>query len=148
MHKPEAVIVDIDGTVAVYTDAKMKLVQEENWEAYTEACKTDPLFEYAAAILDGLSSVGVRIIYVTARQEIMREVTENWLAKHDLDFGAYELYMRPGPEKIPDEKIKSDIYEKYLKDKFNILCVFEDRKPVVDMWREKGLICLQVADEP
>ena len=34
---------------------------------------------------------------------------------------------------------------KKVKDKFNILAVFDDRDRVVDMWRSLGLTCLQVA---
>ena len=37
-----------------------------------------------------------------------------------------------------------ELYEKYIKDSYNVLCVFDDRQKVVDMWREEGLLCCQV----
>jgi hypothetical protein len=45
---------------------------------------------------------------------------------------------------ISDEILK----ENWLFDigKKNIMCVFDDRDKVVNMWRRNGLTCLQVAD--
>ena len=52
--------------------------------------------------------------------------------------------MRSRGDKRPDQVIKKEIYDKYIKDKFNVLCVFEDRDKVVEMWRDEGLLCNQV----
>ena len=45
---------------------------------------------------------------------------------------------------ISDETLK----ENWLFDigKKNIMCVFDDRDKVVNMWRKNGLTCLQVAN--
>ena len=37
-----------------------------------------------------------------------------------------------------------ELYEQHVKDHYDVLCVFDDRNQVVDMWREIGLKCLQV----
>ena len=34
----------------------------------------------------------------------------------------------------------------FIKDKYRVLFVLDDRNQVVDMWRDIGLTCLQVAD--
>jgi hypothetical protein len=48
---------------------------------------------------------------------------------------------------MPDDKLKQfwldDLFPEL--DKNNILCIFDDRQKVVDMWRKNGLICFQVA---
>ena len=48
---------------------------------------------------------------------------------------------------MPDDKLK----QHWLDDLFpgdkkkNIVCVFDDRNKVVDMWRKNDLTCMQVA---
>ena len=45
-----------------------------------------------------------------------------------------------------DSIVKQEIYEMCIKDKYNVLFVLDDRDQVVNMWREQGLKCLQVAE--
>ena len=52
--------------------------------------------------------------------------------------------MRSKGDHRSDTEVKKEIYDKYIKDKYNILCVFEDRDKVVKMWRDEGLLCNQV----
>lgn len=40
--------------------------------------------------------------------------------------------------------MKKEIYEKYIKGKYNVMGVFDDRDRVVEMWRSIGLTCFQV----
>ena len=40
--------------------------------------------------------------------------------------------------------MKEEIYDQYIKDKYNVAAVFDDRDRVVKMWRDKGLLCCQV----
>ena len=54
------------------------------------------------------------------------------------------LKMRPERNFIPDEQLKL----KWLNEmdwKEDVEAVFDDRQKVVDMWREIGLTCAQVA---
>ena len=49
---------------------------------------------------------------------------------------------------MPDDKLKQhwldDLFPKDSK-RLDIVCVFDDRDKVVDMWRKNGLTCMQVA---
>ena len=54
--------------------------------------------------------------------------------------------MRAKNDFRADAEAKSDMYDKMLKDGFKPELVFDDRKSVVDMWRSRGLRCLQVAE--
>lgn len=56
------------------------------------------------------------------------------------------LFMRKDGDFRPDWEVKKEIYEKELKDKYEILGVFEDRTQVVQMWRSLGLTCYQVCE--
>lgn len=53
--------------------------------------------------------------------------------------------MRPEGDERKDSIVKQEIYEKYIKDRYNVRFVLDDRNQVVDMWREVGLKVLQVA---
>ena len=72
-------------------------------------------------------------------------LTEDWLRLHgvypdELQF----LVMRSDGDSRPDEITKAQMLEA-LSDSYEVRMVFDDRQKVVDMWRSKGLLCLQVA---
>ena len=52
--------------------------------------------------------------------------------------------MRPLKDFTPDDVLKQLWLDNIGKD--NVLCTFDDRKKVVDMWRNNGITCFQVAD--
>ncbi len=54
--------------------------------------------------------------------------------------------MRKTDDFRPDEDVKKEIYNENIKNKFNVLYVFDDRNSVVNIWRNEGLTCLQVAN--
>ena len=90
---------------------------------------------------------GVKIIFVTGREDMdnCRELTIKWL---DENFkyckDSWELIMRLKGDHRSDSEVKKEVYDKYIKDKYNVMCVFEDRDKVVKMWRDEGLLCNQV----
>jgi hypothetical protein len=53
--------------------------------------------------------------------------------------------MRKYGDYRKDYVVKREIYEQLIAPDYDILCVLDDRNSVVDMWREIGLTCLQVA---
>jgi hypothetical protein len=46
--------------------------------------------------------------------------------------------------KLPDFRVKYDLFSEYIRDKYSVKFVLDDRQQVVDMWRRLGLKCLQV----
>ena len=145
----KAIICDIDGTLALKHDGRtwydastsdldnpnkpvlalLRFVQEANWH--------------------GLNiEQDCQIIFLSGRQEKDREPTEKFLEKHRLN--RYPLFMRTTDDFRNDTIIKKELYEENIKGNYEILFVLDDRNseksPVVDMWRELGLACFQVAD--
>lgn len=51
--------------------------------------------------------------------------------------------MRVAGDNRPDTIVKYEMFQK-IKDKYNIVGVFDDRECVVEMWRAVGLTCFQV----
>jgi hypothetical protein len=54
------------------------------------------------------------------------------------------LKMRAAGDKRSDDIVKREIYEQKIAPWRTVVAVFDDRNKVVNMWRELGLLCLQV----
>ncbi len=130
---PTAIICDIDGTLAKMTDRSPY--------DYTKVM-TDIPNRDVSRLVKSIENVGAIVILVSGRDSSCREETEEWLYKHEIPYDY--LYMRPAGNSENDTIIKKRIYDENIKDKYNILCVFDDRDRVVKMWRSLGLTCLQV----
>lgn len=131
-----AIIVDIDGTVALHGSRS---------PYDTEKCDQDtenPRVVDLVVIMKAFT--GTRIIFVTGREEKYREKTEKWLK--DRGIPVDELYMRPTEDHREDSIVKEELFDKYIRGRFNIRFVLDDRNRVVAMWRRLGLTVLQVAD--
>lgn len=131
-----AVLFDIDGTLAVMGD-RSPYDGAAVWK--------DTLNRDVSAALDAHWSMGTEVIIVSGRDEIYREVTENWLADNGVKYTA--LYMRPTEEgqKREDSIIKYELFNKYIRPKnYRIVGVYDDRHRVLRMWRELGLTTFHV----
>jgi len=54
--------------------------------------------------------------------------------------------MRKTGDSRKDSIVKREIFEEHIKGKYRIQFVLDDRNQVVEMWRQLGLTCLQVAE--
>ena len=84
-----------------------------------------------------------RIWILSGRSDVTQQATIDWLAKYDVHYD--HLVMRPQNHLyMPDNQLKQIWLDSIGKD--NVAMVFDDRQQVVDMWRQNGLTCFQVAD--
>lgn len=134
---PTAIIVDIDGTVA---DMAGKRGPYDTSKYHLD----EPHHDIISLVYTLEERHGYDIIFLSGRSEDFRAETEAWLDKNMLDRKA--LYMRPSGDTRNDAIVKDELFEKYIAGKYNVDFVIDDRDRVVDMWRAKGLRCLQVAD--
>lgn len=143
MEKKDAIIVDLDGTLA---DIRVRLKhlegKKKDWKSFNKSIETDDLHEWCRQILIRFSK-DHKIIIVSGRVDDLQEETEKWLEKFEVPYDY--LFLRPGKDHRPDTVVKLEIYKKHIKDKFNVVFVLEDRQKVVDMWRGEGLVVLQCA---
>lgn len=132
--KHNCYIFDIDGTLALM-----------NGRSPYDATKvdTDIPNHDIAMICRTLKNSGLPIIIVSGRTDDCKEQTMQWLSAHSIPFD--EIHMRKTGDSREDSIIKREIYDTQLKDRFNILAVFDDRDRVIWMWRSLGLTVLQVA---
>jgi hypothetical protein len=80
---------------------------------------------------------------MSGREDICKDLTETWLKTHGLFVGP--LFMRKTGDRRKDNIVKRELFDSYIKDKYYVEFVLDDRSQVVAMWRDLGLTCLQVA---
>jgi predicted kinase len=133
---PYAVLVDIDGTVAL-KGARSPFDESRVHEDRPNA----PVIEAIEAEYDA----GRRIVFMSGRTDACRTVTETWLRAHiGVPFEA--LHMRPSGDARKDSVVKRELFDRHVRDRYNVRRVYDDRNQVVDMWRSLGLTCLAVAE--
>jgi len=124
-HLPQAVVFDIDGTLAhignrsVYDWAKVYV---------------DDINHIVAEQMEYHRSKGRKIIVLTGRDAVCRKETEEWFELYGMKFDV--MYMRPEGSSQKDTVVKRNIYEQEIKNQYNLLCVYDDRLSVVRMWAD------------
>lgn len=133
--KPKAIIVDIDGTVAIRWEGR------DIYDA-SQAHK-DHLNTPVAHAVWAAEAAGSKLVFCSGRDEKDRQVTEDWIKKNIS--GNFVLFMRPLDDRRKDSIVKQELFDKYIRHNYNVRYVLDDRNQVVDMWRSLGLTCLQCA---
>ena len=136
--KKKAIICDLDGTLAL-------LNGRSPYDA--SRAEEDLLNDPVANLIEVYAHQklhDIDLILMSGRDDVYRPQTERWLKKHNITH--YKaLYMRKAGDKRKDSIVKRELYEKHVKDTYDVLFVLDDRDQVVEMWRkELGLTCLQV----
>ena len=143
-----AVICDIDGTIADCEHRRHWVLQKpKRFDKFFEEMIKDTVKPNIRDLIARLSEHN-SIIFVTGRPEAYRKTTEEWLRAHGLHYmqGYTKLLMRPDDSFESDVLIKHTIYNRDIKPFYNVKFVLDDRTCVVNMWRELGLECWQVAN--
>jgi len=132
---PSAVLVDVDGTLAL----------RDGRSPYDESLVAQDLPNHAIiTIVRALHRDGHRIIVLSGRTEASRADTAAWLERH-LQVPLDALFLRASGDRRRDVEVKYEIYRDNIAHQYTVLCVLEDRNQVVDLWRSLDLTCLQVA---
>ena len=143
----KAIIVDLDGTLC---DCEHRRKLKDNGKIDfgcfldPENVAKDPLNNWCRELIMGMGDMGYRIICVSGREDALKDVTKKWLEKYNVPYDG--LFMRKSGDYRKDCEVKIEIYNKYIKDNYEILFIVDDRKQVVDMWREMGMTVLHCAE--
>ena len=155
-------IFDLDGTLALIDHRRHLVADKKNqrWDEFYKACGDDKPNPKIIKLLEHLIEVdcgecGAKIstdydIFIfSGRSDLVKKETIDWLLKYVNLLPEYShkiLKMRKHGDNTPDEVLKRQWYDELSQsDKDRLVCVFDDRQKVVDMWRSIGVTCLQVA---
>ena len=136
MNKQKAIIVDIDGTLADMRGVRGPF----EWDKVSQ---DKPHQDIIDLVRDLRSLKKYKIIITTGRDGVCKEATLEWLVNHRVPFDAF--FIRKAGDFRKDNIIKSEIYMDYIRPKYDVKFVIDDRNQVVEMWRSLGLRVLQVA---
>lgn len=139
-NKKNAIIIDLDGTVALRTN---------RGPFDFKKCSDDSSYISCVRMVQFCINAGLIPIFVSGRDDSCYFESENWIRKHIMyntsDINMFELHMRKTGDKRKDAIVKKEIYKGKIEEKYNIMAVFDDRNQVVQMWRhELNLLTLQV----
>lgn len=168
------IIFDLDGTLRnidhrlhYILDKDNDLKADPDWETFFSDCSKDKPIGF---MIENLRQYAVKetVAIWASSSDLGRKPTLKWLAKHGGIFikGGKSKYaeiaaehpkgmvtidhmkMRKNGAKMHDKVLKRSWLKKWNEANENdpVTKVFEDRNAVVDMFREQGVECIQVAE--
>ncbi len=136
---PRAWLFDLDGTMA-HNDG------HRSFYDYTRVSDDKP-HEHVIDLYKMVSRSADLAVVMSGREgtEQCRTDSWEWVVRH----GGYEphaLIMRARGDSRPDDVVKDELYEAYVRPHFYVVGVVDDRPKVNKMWRGKDLTTFQVGD--
>lgn len=133
-EKPYCVVVDMDSTLCFNTTKRP-------WfgEGAAEGMKND-VENYGVCETVWALAQEYPVVVATGRDTSQAEVTKEWLEKHRIS--PTEYYFRTEGDYRKGVEVKREQIDKIM-EKYNVLVIFEDCEPIVQMYRDMGLTVLQ-----
>lgn len=146
------VIFDLDGTLADCEHRKFLInpPPEEDthpqWDEFYRRCVDDKPIMPIVNLLISMNLACHRIEIWTGRSDLVRSETEAWLRTHCIPPHLLTR-MRPHGDHSNDAELKRSWLREHTMtpESWRPNIVFEDRSRVVEMWRDEGIQCCQVA---
>jgi phosphoglycolate phosphatase-like HAD superfamily hydrolase len=145
MNVKKVVIFDIDGTLAD-NGHRQYLVTEghKEWEKFFSLMGDDaPILTIIELCQVLFASNCYEMLIFSGRPERYRKLTEHWLTWNNVP--SLPVRMRKDGDYRPDAEVKEEMLLELLGEGKQIAFVVDDRKLVVGMWRNHGIVCLQCA---
>lgn len=135
MSAPEVVLCDVDGTVALRGDRS-----PYDWHAVSGDLPNQPVIDVLRRV-----AADCPVVFLSGRDGVCYDATHMWLDRHVRMRPGDELWMRHPRDNRRDAAVKRDLYDQHIRGRYTVRCVLDDRDQVVALWRDLGLLCLQVA---
>lgn len=131
---PDCVIFDIDGTLA----------EKGNRNAFDfSKVSEDKVIKPVKDFINGLTEV--KKFVFSGRDDSCYDDTKKWLVVNGIT--CHELVMRETKDNRKDSIVKKEMYEKYIKGKYNLLFVCDDRKSVIREWQHMNIFTFDVSQD-
>lgn len=136
--KKDCIVVDIDSTLCV--NLTKRPFYTDDW---AEKCIYDTPLIGPISIVRAQKMTGTcDVIIITGRREEGRDQTEEWLKTYNVPYD--RLYMRGINDFTKGDVFKEKILKTFILPKYNVLFAIDDDDKCVKMFRNNGLICLQL----
>ena len=132
--KPKCIVIDMDSTMC-FNVTKRPWFGEVAAEGMINDVPNTGVCEMIRQLQDYYD-----IVVATGRDTSQEEVTRQWLAKQGIN--PDEFYFRTNGDFRKGVVVKKEQIEKIL-ETYDIVSIFEDCEPIVQMYREMGLTVLQ-----
>lgn len=133
---PKAVIFDIDGTLADHTGVRGPF----DWDKVDQ----DKVRTEIVTMFNGLKDAGYKMIIVSGRDGSCFIKTDKWLTENEIFYDKF--FMRNEGDMRKDVFVKEEIFDKFIRDNYNVCMVVDDRPQVVRYWLSIGLPVAVVGD--
>lgn len=132
------VIFDIDGVLA-------KKSPDRDYKEYDKVDLDSPIEAVFKILNDCYIDDDYDIFFITGRKESCRKKTVDFIITYTgIEYlRRFHLYMREDNDNRKAEVLKKEIYDKHIKDKYDVVMVFEDDPVICEMYKKEGLLVLQ-----
>ena len=131
--KPQAIICDIDGTLAL----------RGNRDPYDMShVSEDKVNIQVATVVKAMSAMGFDVFFTSGRSESAYDDTADWIDTH-VGVNFRRLMMRASGDPRRDSEIKKEMLD-IIRVSHEVFLVFDDRDSVVKMWRDNLVPTWQV----
>jgi hypothetical protein len=144
-RKPDKWILDADGTLFLRQPGGRGPF---DWDRVSEDMPNMPVIRVVRA----LAYAGESFVVVSGRLNVCWKDTVYMLYQHvftqpSAAWNPEHLFMRDEARQyMPDHELKRELLYQELIPRYNIVGAIDDRHKVVEMWRQEGIFCMQVAD--
>lgn len=132
-HNPmleSTIICDIDGTIADMTGVRKPF----EWD---KVGLDNPRIEIIR-MLEGLAYVHGHVTFMSGRDGCCYDGTYQWLEEHVTsdwpEYIEWQLLMRTPDDKRKDDVVKYELYQQWVKGKYNVAAVLDDRPQMIRAW--------------
>jgi predicted kinase len=132
---PPAIIVDLDGTLAHMGERRGPY----DWDKVG----LDEVDVPVRTLVNEMSD-SHQVIVMSGRDDVCRLETELWLAANDIRHD--HLYMRAAGDQRADTVVKAELFDRHVRERFNVIFAVDDRNAVVAGWRAMGIKTLQAQE--
>ena len=148
MHKPDAAIFDMDGTLCDVSSIRHhvnpndpRFSGQKRFDLFHAGSIDCPPNETAVEILRNARADGVATLIVTARKTMWRFHTILWLHEQQLDYD--ELFMRGDDDNRKDYLVKRDLLDA-MRHRYNIVLAVDDNPAVIALWQAEGIPTIRI----
>ena len=143
MAKKKCVVFDLDGTLCDVTH-RLKYIQSfpKQRELFHSSCIGDGVNHRVFELYELFRNSGYSMVLLTCRPKKYEHLTKEWLDSNGVK---YDMLISSDKKELTDAKAKRFYKENVIEPEYEIAFAVDDRKSVIDMWREIGITCLDVA---